>query len=286
MPVEVKSYIKSDGVKVAGYVRNSKGEGGASVFRGKKGTTVAGNWKSSSLHFNPRIEGNLTFSKSDVRKGNLSIDSDIGKANANFSKKGGLEVAITPNIAGIAKAVGTFLKDQAQKATEAPGTVADAATQAAQDVRTSTEAIIPTDVSPGVTKAAVGAAVVGGAALGTVAAPALLPAAATPSIVSAAATGTALVIPPVGVAGLLPAAGATVARGGAIALTAAPPPGATTIARAAVAPTIKKASQSVVPMVGSRGKFKVVDSAGKTLMSNLNKQQASKMAGQFGQILS
>lgn len=284
--IEVRPYIRSDGVRVEGYVRSGKGEGQAVFSKGKGQTTIAGKWNPKGVQFNPSVSGNLDFKENSLRGGNLAVDSDLGQANVSYSKNEGLELSVTPNVGGIAKAVGSFLKNQAQKATEAPGTVADAASQAGQSVRTSTDAIIPTEVSPGVAKAAVGAAVVGGTTLGTVAAPALLPAVATPAAVSAATTGTALVTPPVGVAGLLPAAGATVARGGAIALTAAPPPGATTIAKAAVAPTIRKSAQSVVPMVGGRGKFKVVDASGKTLMSNLNKQQAAKMAGQFGQILS
>lgn len=176
------------------------------------------------------------------------------------------------------------MKNQAQKAAEAPGTVADAASQAAQGVRTATDVIVTPEVSPGVANAVIGATAIGAASTGGIAAPVLLSGAATPSAMSAAATGTALLTTPA-TAGLLPAAGATVARGGAIALTAAPPVGATTMARAAVPQTVKKATQAVVPMVGSRGKFKVVDAAGKSLMSGLNKQQAAKMAAQFGQIL-
>lgn len=353
--VEVRPYVRSDGVRVEGYVRSGQGEGQAvfskgkgrttiagqwqsanksfpdgkasarikkgkvdqasfdiasqvgwakgaysqqrgtlqagsheieaSVSRGKTGTVIAGKWNPAGVQFNPSASGTIDFDKDSLRRGNLGVDSDLGQANVSYSKDKGLGWSVAPNVMGIAKAVGSFLKNQAEKATEAPGTVADAASQAGQSIRTSSEAIIPTDVSPGVAKAAVGAAVVGGVGMaGTMAAPALLAGAATPSTVSAAATGTALITPPVKVAGLLPATGATVARGGAIALTAAPPPGATTIAKAAIAPTLKKAAQTVVPMVGSQ-KFKVVDASGKTLMANLTKQQAAKMAGQFGQIL-
>lgn len=302
--VEVRPYVRSDGVRVEGYVRSGQGEGQAVFSKGKGQTTIAGQWQSANKLFpdgkaNAHIKkGKIDRASFDIasqvgwakgaysqKRGTLQAGNDLGQANISYSKDKGLGWSVAPNVMGIAKAVGSFLKNQAEKATEAPGTVADAASQAGQSIRTSSEAIIPTDVSPGVAKAAVGAAVVGGVGMaGTMAAPALLAGAATPSTVSAAATGTALITPPVKVAGLLPATGATVARGGAIALTAAPPPGATTIAKAAIAPTLKKAAQTVVPMVGSQ-KFKVVDASGKTLMANLTKQQAAKMAGQFGQIL-
>jgi hypothetical protein len=264
--VEVRAYIRSDGVQVAGHWRNSR-----------IGASVAGSWKSSNVQFNPSIQGNVKFNKGKPNKGNLTINSDLGSVKFNYSKKKGIETQINPSIAGIASSIGSFIKNQAQKAAEAPGAVADAATVAAQSTPTATDIIAPPpSVSTGIQNAAIATAVVGGGVMaGTVAAPILLPAAATPAAISAGATGTALI----------PVTGATVARGGALALTAAPPVGATTVAKALVPPTLKKAAQTVVPMAGTRGKFKVVDAAGKTLMSNLTKQQAAKMATTFGQIL-
>jgi hypothetical protein len=357
MQVEVKPYVREDGVRVEGYVRNVPGGGSASGYvqsHGGKKFQAAGRFKKEGLDLgfshnkkgktsfqgqvSPLPNTNLTTSVSRGAKGEFhaagkvvsdigefniqrspkgqiildatantglpynvgvrasaagtlksfqatgSLVSDLGDINLSRSKAGKISYDISPNIGGIATAVGEFMRNQAQKATEAPGTVADAATQAAQGVRTATDVIVQPDVSPGVAQAVIGAAAVGAAGTGGIAAPVLLSGAATPSAMSAGAVGAALITTPA-TAGLLPAAGATVARGGAIALTAAPPVGATTMARAAVPSVVKKAGQTVVPMVGSRGKFKVVDAAGKSLMNNLSKQQAAKMAAQFGQIL-
>jgi hypothetical protein len=355
MQVEVRPYVREDGVRVEGYVRNVPGGGNVSgyvqgngkkfqaagrfrkegldlgfshnkkgetsfqgqvsplpntnvttsVTRGAKGQfhatgKVVSDLGEFGIERSPNGQTVLTAAKSGLpfntgvqatARGTLkafeatgSLVSDLGEIDLSRSKAGKISYDIRPNIGGIASAVGEFMRNQAQKTAEAPGAVADVATQAAQSVRTSTDVIVNPDVSPGVAQAVVGAAVIGAAGTGGIAAPVLLSGAATPSALSAGAMGTALATTPAA-AGLLPAAGATVARGGAIALTAAPPVGATTMARAAVPPVVKKATQTIVPMVGSRGKFKVVDAAGKSLMSGLNKQQAAKMAAQFGQIL-
>lgn len=353
MQVEVRPYVREDGVRVEGYVRNVPGGGSASAYvqgNGKK-FQAAGRFKkegldlgfirkqSGEVSFQGQAKNtNVTTSVSRTANGGInaagkvvsdlgefsigrssngrmtldasaktglpynvgvrasvagtlkafeatgSLVSDLGEIDLSRSKSGQFSYDIRPNAAGIATAVGEFMRNQAQKAAEAPGTVADAATQAAQGVRTATDVIVTPDVSPGVAQAVIGAAAVGAVGTGGIAAPVLLSGAATPSAMSAGAVGAALITTPA-TAGLLPAAGTTVARGGAIALTAAPPVGATTMARAAVPQAVKKAAQTVVPMVGSRGKFKVVDAMGKPLMSGLNKQQAAKMAAQFGQIL-
>lgn len=363
MQVEVRPYVREDGVRVEGYVRTAPGGGSASGYvqsHGGKKFQAAGRFKKEGLElgFSHNKRGETSFQgqvshlpntnvKTSVTrtakgginasgkvasdlgefsigrsggKGTLSASvntglpynvgvrasaagtlksfqatgslvSDLGDLNFSRSKAGEFSYDIRPNIGGIASAVGEFMKNQAQKAAEAPGTVADAASQAAQGVRTATDVIVQPEVSIGVANAVIGAAAVGAAGTGGIAAPVLLSGAATPSAMSAGAVGAALLTTPA-TAGLLPAAGATVARGGAIhyvaqanALTAAPPVGATTIAQATVPSVVKKAAQTVVPMVGSRGKFKVVDAAGKSLMNNLSKQQAAKMAAQFGQIL-
>lgn len=348
MQVEVKPYIREDGVRVEGYVRNVPGGGNASGYvqsHGGKKFQAAGRYRKEGLDLgfirkqsgeisfqgqaSPMPNTNISSTVTRAAKGGVSgtakvasdlgefslerkangqmnlntsvnnvlpyntglrasasgtlkafqatgsLVSDLGEIDLSRSKSGEFSYDIRPNVGGIATAIGEFMKNQAQKAAEAPGTVADAASQAAQGVRTATDVIVQPEISVGVANAVIGAAVVGAAGSGGIAAPVLLAGAATPSAMSAGAVGTAL----------LPAAGATVARGGAIALTAAPPVGATTMARAAVPQVVKKATQTVVPMVGSRGKFKVVDAAGKSLMSGLNKQQAAKMAAQFGQIL-
>lgn len=355
MQVEVKPYIREDGVRVEGYVRNLPGNGQASGYvqsSGGKKFQAAGRYRKEGLDlgFIRKQSGEMSFqgqaspmpntnvsstvtrdTKGRVRgeakiasglgefnisrsangqmaleasrtglpyntgvqatvQGTLkafqatgSLVSDLGEIDLSRDKAGKINYDIRPNMGGIATAIGEFMRNQAQKAAEAPGAVADAATQAAQSVRTAADVVVDADVSPGVANAVIGATAIGAASAGGLAAPVLLAGAATPAAMSAAATGTALSTTPV--AGLLPAAGATVARGGAIALTAAPPVGATTVARAAVPQVVKKAAQTVVPMVGSRGKFKVVDATGKSLMNGLNKQQAAKMAAQFGQIL-
>lgn len=355
MQVEVKPYVREDGVRVEGYVRNVPGGGSFSGHvQGGKKFQAAGRFKKEGLDLGfshnkrgetsfqgqaspmpntnvsttvtrdtrGRVGGtakvasdlgefsigrsangqmNLNTSVNNVLPYNTglrasasgtlksfqatgSLVSDLGEIDLSRSKSGEFNYDIRPNVGGIATAIGEFMKNQAQKAAEAPGTVADAASQAAQGVRTATDVIVQPDVSPGVANAVIGATAIGAASTGGIAAPVLLSGAATPSAMSAGAVGTALLTTPA-TAGLLPAAGATVARGGAIALTAAPPVGATTMARATVPQAVKKATQTIVPMAGSRGKFKVVDAAGKSLMSGLNKQQAAKMAAQFGQIL-
>jgi hypothetical protein len=102
------------------------------------------------------------------------------------------------------------------------------------------------------------------------------------------------------IASSVPATGVLAAKGGAVAMTGSrvagllPPSGVITsggtriagllppAAAQAAATTVAQATTKVVPMVGSRGKFKVVDAAGKTLMSGLNKNQAAQMMGGMG----
>jgi cytoskeletal protein RodZ len=236
--VEVKPYVRSDGVRVEGYVRSLPYNSSVSAYAQTHKT------KSGKRQF--QAAGRLR--------------SDLGEASFRH-KSGKFEYTIEPNVVGIATAGVEFALEQYQKAKEAPGTVADAATQGGQDTTTT-------------------AAVMGGGGATTIAAPVLLAGAATPAAMSAGAAGTALV----------PVATATVAKGGAIALIPQAP-GATTMAGAMSLAGIPSSSaarqvgQQVVKMAGSRSKFKIIDGRGKTLMSGLTRKQAEQMAAQFGIIL-
>ncbi len=202
---------------------------------------------------------------------------------------------------------------QAANATQnAPGASGDVITQSLQDNTTGPFADLPELRTPTplsantVTRAALaGGALAGGAlAVGGAAylAPLLLAGAGAASAPAAIGAGGGMGIASLGgmatassgiplsmgtIANSLPAGGMITGRGGAIAMGGARiagllPPAATPVAAQAAAKTVTQATTKVVPMVGSRGKFKVVDAAGKTLMSGLNKSQAAQMMGTVG----